>query len=476
MTIAISNITAEEVGKLLTRQEGHFLDMKGRRIAPAKLTRSISAFANADGGELLIGVEEVSGSFRWDGFAKPEDANAHIQVFEHLFPLGGEFEYELLASDGATGLVLRASVAKSRAIKKASDGTPYLRRGAQNLPITSAEALSNLQRAKGLISHEDATLQADPTLISNSEQTIEFMLEVIPESEPDAWLRKQQLIVDEKPTVAGAMLFADEPQVLVPKGAVKIYRYRTTDQEGARDTLAFDPISIEGSIYEQIKGAVGKTVELTEKIQIMTATGLQSIKYPHESLHEIITNAVLHRDYAYNDDVHVRIFDNRVEVESPGRLPAHITPSNILSERFARNAKIVRLINKFPNAPNKDVGEGLNTAFQAMKKLRLRDPEIVERDNSVMVVIRHETLASPEQTIVEYLQVHETINNAKAREITGVPSEIKMRAVFKKLLRAEEIEQVPGTQRSTTTYRLPTSAKKKPSKTTQGGKGSLARR
>ena len=64
MTIAISNITAEEVAKLLARQEGHFLDMKGKRIAPAKLTRSISAFANADGGELLIGVEEDSGSFR----------------------------------------------------------------------------------------------------------------------------------------------------------------------------------------------------------------------------------------------------------------------------------------------------------------------------------------------------------------------------------------------------------------------------
>ena len=113
---------------------------------------------------------------------------------------------------------------------------------------------------------------------------------------------------------------------------------------------------------------------------------------------------------------------------------------------------------------------------ESLKKLRLRDPEIVERDNSLLVVIRHETLASPEQTIVEYLRGHETINNAKAREITGVPSEIKMRAVFKKLLRAEEIEQVPGTQRSTTTYRLPTSTKKRHSKPTQGEKNAPKRR
>jgi ATP-dependent DNA helicase RecG len=57
------------------------------------------------------------------------------------------------------------------------------------------------------------------------------------------------------------------------------------------------------------------------------------IVYPAEALHEVITNAVLHRDYSVADDVHIRVFENRVEVESPGRLPAHITPQNILAER-----------------------------------------------------------------------------------------------------------------------------------------------
>jgi ATP-dependent DNA helicase RecG len=57
----------------------------------------------------------------------------------------------------------------------------------------------------------------------------------------------------------------------------------------------------------------------------------------------------------------------------------------------------VRIINKFPDPPNKDVGEGLNTAFQAMRKMRLKDPIIDERDNSVLVNIRHERLASPEE-------------------------------------------------------------------------------
>lgn len=68
-----------------------------------------------------------------------------------------------------------------------------------------------------------------------------------------------------------------------------------------------------------------------------------------------------------------------------------------MREQSARNPKIVRLINKFPNPPNKDVGEGLNTAFEAMEKLRLKKPEIEEKKNSVVVYVAHSPLASPER-------------------------------------------------------------------------------
>jgi ATP-dependent DNA helicase RecG len=75
-----------------------------------------------------------------------------------------------------------------------------------------------------------------------------------------------------------------------------------------------------------------------------------------------------------------------------------------LDEQFARNGALVRLINKFPNPPNKDVGEGLNTAFDAMKRLRLKPPTLEELNNSVVVYIRHEALATPEQTVMDYLE------------------------------------------------------------------------
>jgi ATP-dependent DNA helicase RecG len=456
MAIDTRDLTAFEVEKLLSKEEGHFLDMKAAAIKPARLTKSLSAFANADGGELFVGIgQREDNSWGWEGFEQIESANGHLQAFEEFFPLGQDFQYSFLTAPERNGYVLHILVLKTRDIKRASDGTPYLRRGAQCLPIRDADALQRLQRSKGVISFEDSTVQAPVSAVDDSLTVTGFMIEVVPNAEAHEWLAKQQLLVEAKPTVAACVLFADEPQIFLPKAGIKIYRYRTDKAEGTRDTLAFDPVTIEGPIYDQIASAVARTVELTEEIQIMREDGLQSIKYPRDALHEIITNAVLHRDYALNDDVHVRIFDNRIEVESPGRLPAHVTPQNILRERFARNPKIVRLINKFPSPPNKDVGEGLNTAFQAMQKLRLREPQILDKENSVLVNIRHEPLASPEQQIVDYIRENGTINNATAREVTGIESDRHVHKLFKKLVAAGEIEQVPGTFKATSAYRIP---------------------
>lgn len=189
-----------------------------------------------------------------------------------------------------------------------------------------------------------------------------------------------------------------------------------------------------------------QTKEIVEGIKRVSETGLENISYPDETLHEIITNAVLHRDYSHPTDCQIRIYDDRVEVESPGRLPGHIQVRNILDEQLARNPKLVRLINKFPNPPNKDVGEGLNTAFEAMRKIRLQDPEVQERENSVVVHIRHTRLSTPSQIVMEYLENNDKITNEIGRTITGIRRDVQMKDTFVALRKRGLIEQVPGTR------------------------------
>ena len=447
--IKVKKISAEDAENIKSLDEGHFLDLKSKEIRPAKLTETISAFANTSAGEIYVGIEEndilTLKDRTWNGFDDAEEANGLFQTIEKLSPLGNHYRAIFYHTDTEKGLVLHLTIYKTNEIIYASNKKAYIRRGAQKLPIDSELALKRLKYDKGITTFEDDLLNIPKEFITNSEVTLGFMIDVVPMSEPESWLKNQLVLIDGKPTVAGSLLFAEEPQAILPKrSAIKLYRYHTADFEGERDTLAFDPITIEGNIYALIRDAKNKVKEIVEGIQKLGIEGLEKIEYPEEALQEIITNAVIHRDYSIPKDIHIRIFDNRVEIESPGRFPGHITLANILEDQSARNPKIIRLINKFPNPPNKDVGEGLKTAFEAMNKLRLKQPEINEAEASVIVVLKHESLASPEQMVMEYLESHEAISNAIARQLTGIRSENSMKDVFYRLRDRSEIEPVPG--------------------------------
>lgn len=445
-------ITGEQVAKLLARREGHFLDFKGTDVKPSKLTKTLSAFINADGGDLYVGVGETPDGLAWDGFASEEDANGHVQAFEAVSPFGEDIVAEFLEAPGQDGLVLHINCRKSRFVRRASDGQHYKRIGAQNSPVVSDHAIQALRRQKGLESFEDETLPIPLDAVTNSLPILEYLLEAVPSAEPEIYLRGQYLVHGSRPTVAAVLLFGDNPQGVLPKrSGIKIYRY--TSDEMSRERLVQDPITVEGHLYRQVYSAVEQTVALISQAAVLDEEGLRTVRYPHETLHEIITNAVLHRDYSVTDDIHVRIYETRVEVESPGRLPGHITPDNILDERLSRNPQLVRHLNRFPDPPNKDVGEGLDTAFESMRKLNLKDPRVVEKEHSVLVEIRHESLASPAQQVVEYLEQNERIRNQQARRLTGVNSESRMKKIFQDLIVAGEIEHVPGSSGRGYAYR-----------------------
>lgn len=458
MNMQVRALSDEEAAVLIQFEENHFQDVKAREIAPSKLSRSFSAFANTASGDLYIGVDEsvVDGvkTRAWRGFTDQEEANGIFQVLEALAPGGAYWTAAFLECPSQPGYVLHLTVWKTRRVIASSNGTIYIRRGAQNLPVVGDEAMRALEYDKGVTSYEDELVNAPADLVTNSVTIIDFLLAQIPTADPETWLASQLVLQRDKPTVAGGLLFADLPQAMLPKrSAVKIFRYQTAEEGVNREVLAFTPLTIEGPIYDLIDKAVTSTKQIVEGIKKIGSGGLEEISYPEETLHEIVTNAILHRDYSIATDVQIRVYDDRVEVESPGRLPGHVTTKNVLDEQFARNPKIVRLINKFPNPPNKDVGEGLNTAFNAMRRIRLKDPEITEKDNSVVVYIRHTRLSSPAQIVMEYLESHASITNQIAREITGIRRDVQMKDVFVALRREDALELVPGKRGKASAWR-----------------------
>lgn len=455
----VIELDAISVRTLLEKEEDQFCDFKDKSNV-AKCTKTISAFANADGGDLYIGIRDKAEAARLSNlFVNQEEANGCIQSIYEQFSDGIEYifmEYLLFPN---SGLCLHVIVQKTPFVVSSSDKRVFKRQNASDREIKNPEDLQALLLEKGVRSFEDSAVEAEWEEISDSPLMKNFLANVVPHSTVEDLLKKERLSTNDRLRACALLLFDENPQSLLPQAAVKLYRYRTLANEGDREDLEGQPLTIEGPIYDLIYKAVLKTKEKVEEIPVMSDSGLASIKYPEEAIHEVICNALLHRDYSINDYVHIRVFDNRIEVESPGRLAGPITVRNILKQRFARNKKIVRLIAKFPSPPNKDVGEGLNTAFRSMQLLNLGKPEISETEGSVLVRLKHEPLASKEELIIKYLERNMQINNTTARGVCNVQSDSVIRKLFHAMITASLIEKVPNTRGKGTKYRIKDSQK-----------------
>ena len=110
-------------------------------------------------------------------------------------------------------------------------------------------------------------------------------------------------------------------------------------------------------------------------------------------------------------------------------------------------------VSAFANPPNRDVGEGIKTATAAMTALGLEPPIFKEMENSFLVTIKHEKLATAELTIMDYLESHETINNKQARKITFIHEDWRVKSIFRGMEEKKMIKQVDGTKTSATKYR-----------------------
>lgn len=175
------------------------------------------------------------------------------------------------------------------------------------MPIDTQEKLDRLKLDKGIIQFENELVRESSIYdVEDSEAFQLFSDNVVPNIDKEKWLQKQRLYKEGHLTVAGSLLFMDEPQIVLPKrSAIKIYRYKTSEQAD-RDYLDGTPLTIEGSAYNQIYAAIAKSKEIVESIRKLDKK-FENVVYPEETLHEIITNAVLHRDYSIATDIQMRI-------------------------------------------------------------------------------------------------------------------------------------------------------------------------
>ena len=442
-----------ELDQLLNRDEDHFFDLKSKDIKPAKLQESFVAFANADGGELYIGIEDQKyKNDRIRPFLNKEEANSLLNVLlEETEPAVEGVGIEFLEVNG--GFLIHITVPKSPKVHYTSSGDCFIRLNANKNKIRG-DRITSLAYSKGVLPYEkQAVLTVDLDEILESKDLADYMQRIQTNLEPRKFLQKQRLITQNSegvglPNVACTLLFGEEPQAsLDTRCAIKVYRLRTTDAEYKREHLSEPPVTINGSLEKVVKGAINKIKEYIDGASFYDGQNLVKMKYPADAIQEVLVNAVLHRDYSLNDDIHVKIFDDRVEVSSPGKLPGYMTIDNIYDERFSRNPNLVRMLHNLPDPLNHDIGEGLDTVKNELRRVGLVPPVFEEKSHSFIVVMKHKRLASIEDVIFDYFKQNPDsfITNKLVRQLSGEGNINKVKTALQKLRNDGEIEVVDET-------------------------------
>ena len=439
------NLNAAETQMLLASDEDHFFDFKSKNIQPAKLQETFVAFANADGGDIYVGVEDKKCQVdRLQPFAMKEEANAILAVLlEQTTPAVENVSVEFLTVTG--GSVLHVSVPKSPKVHYTASGDCFVRLNAAKVKI-KGERVTSLAYSKGSALYERVAVESvDLEEIAATNALAAYMARVATSLDPKRFLKKQRLTTDKagevRPNVGCVLLFDDEPQATVEtRCAIKVYRLRTTDTEYKREHLAEMPATINGPLEAQILAALAKVAKLVSGASYYEGENLVALKYPVDAIKELLVNAVIHRDYSLNDDVHIRLFDNRIEISSPGKLPGYMTLENLYEERFSRNPNIVRMLHNLPDPLNHDIGEGLDTVRNEMTKAGLVAPTFELRGNAFVATIRHQRMASVEDVIMQYLQKNPSasMTNKLARQLSGEEDINKVKKALQKL-RADDL-------------------------------------
>ena len=233
-----------------------------------------------------------------------------------------------------------------------------------------------------------------------------------------------------RPTRAAVLLFADEPGSLLAahdtRADIRLMVYDGKQPvPGATPNLRKPAKTVRGPLVHQIDEAVKLVLDELAAGLTLAGSGFKAEHvYPERVVKEAIVNAVIHRDYRLNRDIFVRIFDDRIEVESPGLFPGRITADNIDKVGSkARNPLIAQNLREFPVAPNIDAGEGVKMMFSEMAAAKLYPPQYRQSPDaaveSVTVTLLNLERPSVWDEVNDWIDRNGPIGNANLREIAG---------------------------------------------------------
>lgn len=426
-----------------------FKRLEGKNVV-SKISETLVAMANTDGGRIVIGIDdpektECSGLDRVYGIEEnPELLDEVKRTMQKVIPpIAGVDSPKLIEIQECGKTVAIVTVPKATEHFHTFNNHVYIRLNKGNKRLTPQEVVK-FSYVKGFEKADRELVSVDFELLNTDWYKAWKLTRGLPGGDIKDVLFQTGLARKDSngnllPTRAAVLLFANYPTNLMDtKCTLRILQY-TGRIENYREVpnMVSSPVTIEGPLVKLISDAQNYVLTLLRSGIEIHSGFITKYQIPERAIKEAITNAVIHRDYHTKRDIEVKIFEDRVEVNSPGLFPFNITKTNIGKVRSDgyRNDLLVKHLREFPEPPNLDQNEGVRAMQNVMHASNLLPPiywTYPYYQDAVEVGLFNEHRSSEWDKVKEYLLKNKYINNEKAREITGVVQAYKMSTLFKK--------------------------------------------
>src|SRR6056297_1297403 len=441
--------------------EGKNVEFKEELPSSQAIAKTVIAFSNTAGGKLIIGVNdqgEVTGLKSDVDILELEDKVASV-IYDNCYPNVLPDIYTTTIDDQVLLVieVYRGNLLPYYLKKHGKNEGVYIRIGATNRKA-SYENILELERQRMNLSYDqEANRQVDFHSLDLS--LISDRFAKVNKSLDKSVMKNLKLVLEENGTLYPSN------GLLILLGKFEHVRMKCSRFKGTTMDVFLDRKEYDGDLFTQLENTenfIKNHIRLSSQIK-----GLQredQYELPIEAIRESLVNAVVHRDYS-NDgrDIKIGIYDDIVNIVSPGGFPSTITQEDILEGRSEIRNKVIARVFKELNYIEQ-WGSGIRRIKSSCKNKGLKDPEILEKGDYVDVSLYREIVAQKqvseevliskeyEELISDYLKSNQNKITTKEAQVVLDLGERRSREILRVMVDKDILERVGRT--TNTHYRM----------------------
>ena len=420
------------IQEITTRKEDQTFDCKSIQIDPKALAVPIVAFANADGGIIAIGVSDKT--------RKIEGVDQHTEKLNELLRVPLDFcnpsvpiTTDLVPctdKDGNDNHILLMYIPASSELHANQADEAFMRVGDKSRKLSFEERIQ-LMYDKGERYYEDTAVY-DATIDDIDMAAVERYTELIGYTKSaKQYLHENNSFIttnakgEKQVSVACILLFGKYPQKFFPRGRTRFIRYKGTEERVGAEMNVIKDVTFEGTILDQVKATIAYLETQVEEHTFLGEHGqfVTHRDYPKFVIQEMVVNACCHRAYNIKGtEIQIKMFDNRLVFESPGRLPGTVKPSNIRHTHFSRNPKIAQFLKAYDYV--KEFGEGVDRVCRELEAngtphlsfhlddfiLKITVPKVTERVIEKDVNVTEKVIKTHQEVIEKVIEKAVALN------------------------------------------------------------------